>query len=114
MIAVVDNNLPLSLARRLAGLQSSIEVQHLVDLGLQHQSDESLRRRWRHDAIVWISRDEDFWLGSPKRWAVVWINCHNPRLAFLRDQVAPAIASRIPDLTPGSRLLVTEEMVSLI
>jgi hypothetical protein len=45
---------------------------------------------------------------------VVWINCHNPRLAFLRDRVAPAIASRIPDLDPGSRLLVTEEMVSLI
>ena len=114
MIAVVDNNLPLSLARRLAELQKAVEVRHLVDLGLQHQSDEKLRRHWQNDEVIWVPRDEDFWLGSPKGWAVVWVNCHNPRLVFLRDRVAPAIASRIPDLTPGCRLLVTEEIVSLM
>ena len=114
MIAVVDNNLPLSLVRRLAERQGSVEVRHLVDLRLQHRSDESLRRHWRHEAIVWISRDKDFCLESPKGWAVVWVNCHNPRLAFLRGRVAPAIASRIPELGPGSRLLVTEEVVSLM
>ena len=66
MTAIVDNNLPLSLARRMGELQDRVEVQHLVDLGLQDRTDESLRRRWRHEAVVWITRDEDFWLEAPK------------------------------------------------
>jgi len=114
MNAIVDNNLPLSMARRLGELQNHVEVTHVVDLGVQDESDESLRKRWRHENIVWLTRDEDFWLDAPEPWAVVWIHCHNPRLSFLRDVVAPAIAGRLPELAAGSRLLVTEELVSLM
>jgi len=46
--------------------------------------------------------------------AVVWIQLHNPRLAFLRDVAAPAIARSLPELTPGARLLVTEEWLALM
>ncbi|OGV66931.1 MAG: hypothetical protein A3K19_03670 [Lentisphaerae bacterium RIFOXYB12_FULL_65_16] len=114
MTALVDNNLPLSLARRMREIQDRVEVKHLVELGLQNRTDASLRRRWRHEGIIWITRDEDFWLDAPESWAVVWVHCHNPRLSFLRDVVAPAVAARLPALTPGARLLVTEQMVSLM
>ena len=114
MIAIVDNNLPLSMARRMGQLQNRVAVSHLVDLGLQDLTDQSLRRHWRHDDVIWITRDEDFWLDAPKTWAVVWVRCHNPRLAFLRDEVAPAIAARLPDLTSGARFLVTEELLTLM
>lgn len=114
MTAVVDNNLPLTLARRLRELQAGVEVKHLVELGLQNQSDDSLRQRWRRDAVIWITRDEDFWLDAPELWAVIWVNCHNPRLQFLRGAVAVAVASRLSTLPPGARLLVTEQLASLM
>ena len=114
MTAIVDNNLPLSLARRLGQLQTQVAVQHLVDLSLQNQTDQNLRRRWDKGQVIWITRDEDFWLDAPESWAVVWVQCHNPRLSFLRDVVAPAVAGRLAMLTPGARLLVTEQMVSLM
>lgn len=114
MKAIVDNNLPLSLARRLSASQRAVEVNHVVDLGVQDRSDEDLRRKWRNHAVIWITRDEDFWLDAPERWAIVWVNCHNPRLAFLRDVVAPAIAGWLAELDPGARLLVTESVIALM
>ena len=114
MTAIIDNNLPLTLARRLRELQAACEVRHLVELGLQDQSDDNLRQRWRRDTVIWITRDEDFWLDAPGLWAVVWINCHNPRLQFLRGEVAVAVAARLPTLAPGARLLVTEQLVTLM
>jgi len=114
MTAVVDNNMPLSLARRMRDLQSLIPVMHIVELGLQDRSDDSLRRHWRQDEVIWVTRDEDFWLDAPASWAVVWVHCHNPRLSFLREVVAPAIAARLAELRPSARLLVTEQLVSLM
>ncbi len=114
MKAIVDNNLPLSLARQMGGSQHAVEVSHVVDLGVQDEPDAELHRRWCHEAVIWVTRDEDFWLDAPEGWAVVWINCHNPRLAFLRDVVGPAIAGRLAGLTPGARLLVTETVIGLV
>jgi hypothetical protein len=62
MIAIFDNNLPLSLARQMGQLQTGVAVSHIVELGLQDRSDASLRRRWKHDEVIWITRDEDFWM----------------------------------------------------
>ena len=114
MTAIVDNNLPLSLARRMGESQREVEVKHVVELGVQDETDDDLRRRWQDQAVIWITRDEDVWLDAPERWAVVWVSCHNPRLAFLRDAVAPAIAARLADLAPGARLLVTENLIALV
>ena len=51
MTAVVDSNLPLNLARRIAESQPGVEVKHLVELGLQDQTHDDLRRRWFHDFV---------------------------------------------------------------
>ena len=114
MRAIIDNNLPLVLAQRLRAAQNQVTVEHVVELGLQACSDTELRRRWEQDEIIWITRDEDFWLAAPSSWAVVWISCHNPRLAFLRDVLGPTVAEHLPRLTPGMRLLVTEDWVSVM
>lgn len=113
MTAIVDNNLSVSLARRMGADQSQVDVRHVVDSGLQHATDDALRSRWRSDNIVWVTRDQDFRLDAPDPWAVVWIDCHNPRLAFLRDVVAPAVAGWLPQLRRGARLRVTESMIVL-
>ena len=113
MTAIVDNNLPISLTRWMDADQDEVAVRHVVDLGLQDETDDALRSRWHNDSIIWVTRDQDFWLNSPDRWAVVWIDCHNPRLAFLRDTVAPAVAGWLPQLKPGARLRVTESLIVL-
>ena len=114
MRAIIDNNLPLTLGLRIRDLVPDADVAHVAELGLQDESDQQLRVRWRQDTIAWISRDEDFWLDAPEQWAVVWISCHNPRLAFLRDRIAPVIADHLPRLKSSDRLLVTEDFASLM
>ncbi len=111
MKAIIDNNLPATIGRRVREIKPGADIVHLIELGLQDRKDQELREHWRDDPIIWISRDEDFWLDSPQQWAVVWVSCHNPRLAFLRDKVAPAIATHLDALRPGVRLLITEDIV---
>jgi predicted nuclease of predicted toxin-antitoxin system len=97
---------------RIKEIAPDADVVHLSDLGLQDQKDSQLRRRWQREAIIWITRDEDFWSDAPAKWAVVWVSCHNPKLAFLRDRVAPAIAKRLSTIESGARLMVTADFVS--
>ena len=78
MTAIVDNNLPISLTRWMDADQDEVAVRHVVDLGLQDETDDALRSRWHNDSIIWVTRDQDFWLDAPDPWAVVWIDCHNP------------------------------------
>ena len=61
------------------------DVRYVVDLAVQHGTDDVLRARWRTDSIVWVTRDQDSKLDAPAPWVVVWIDCHNPRLAFCRQ-----------------------------
>ena len=114
MKLLIDNNLPVSLAIRLRKTAAGHDVQHIYDLGLQAHSDTQLMARWHHDNIIWVSRDEDFWLTAPANWAIVWVACHNPRLSFLRDTVAPLIAANLTRLTPGARLVITEGMATFM
>jgi len=113
MRVILDNNLPRRMAKSLQGLAPGCDVCHLSDLECRLRDGE-IRRRLGGESIVWITRDEDFWLDAPASWAIVWVACHNPRLAFLRESLAPAIARHLPDLVPGSRLLATEDVVTLI
>jgi predicted nuclease of predicted toxin-antitoxin system len=111
--AIIDNNLPVTVLKRIRTIVPDADVDHLADLGLQDLTDAQLRRRWQRREIAWITRDEDFWHDAPMQWAVIWVSCHNPRLAFLRDNVAPTIAQRLRLLRPGDRLLITEDLVSV-
>ena len=98
------------MASALRTMLPGVEVMHLSELGASDWDDGMIRKRWAEEFIVWVTRDEDFWLDSPAQWAVVWVDCHNPRLAFLKTSVASLIAGSVSSLRPGSRLLVSEDM----
>ena len=114
MNVILDNNLPWRMAKALQAMLPDCRVAHLSDLGMSDCDDGEIRRRLAAEPVIWITRDEDFWLDAPANWAIVWVACHNPRLAFLREALAPAIARHVPHLQPGSRLLATEDVVTLI
>jgi predicted nuclease of predicted toxin-antitoxin system len=109
MRVVVDNNLPRSLARLLG--QSGIEAAHVLDLGLANVSDRVLRERLAGAPVIFLSRDDDFWVDYPHGWAVVWVALHNPTLAQLKDPIARTLARLIPDLRPGQRVLFAADQV---
>jgi len=111
MNVILDNNLPWRMAKTLQTLLPSSKVAHLSDLRMSNCDDREIRRRLASEFVVWVSRDAEFWLDAPPNWAIVWVDCHNPRLAFLRESLAPAIAPHVPHLQPGSRLWVTEDVV---
>jgi predicted nuclease of predicted toxin-antitoxin system len=114
MRAIVDNNLPLTMTRQARELAPGVDVKHVSELGLAEASDDFLRKKFSGDHVIWISRDEDFWLASPESWSVIWISLHNPKLAFLRDTIAPILAGQLPNLKPGERLLINEDSVLLV
>lgn len=109
MRAIVDSNLPVTLVKRVRTLNANVAIEHIRDSGMADASDGLIRRKWAEESLIWITRDEDFWIECPSKWAVVWISLHNPSLAFLRDVVAPAMAAALDGLKPGSRLLVGED-----
>ena len=100
------------MASALRSVLPDVEVHHLSDLGASNWDDDVIRARWAEEFIVWVTRDEDFWMDAPSQWAVVWVNCHNPRLAFLKTSIAPLIATGVSSLRPGSRLLISEDMAA--
>jgi predicted nuclease of predicted toxin-antitoxin system len=112
MHALVDNNLPITLVKRIRVDIPDFAIDHIYDLGLASCSDSAIRRRFADEEIIWITRDEDFWLDCPARWSVVWLALHNPTLAFLRDSVAPALVKRLPSIRPGQRVLITEDSIA--
>ena len=114
MKAIVDNNLPVTLCRKIREIAPGAEIAHIIDLKLQDRNDHELRERFQHEPVVWITRDEDFWIDAPQQWAIIWVSCHNPRLSFLREAVAPVIARYLPTLKSGCRLLITEDFASLM
>jgi len=114
MTVILDNNLPWRMVKSLQAVLPDCRVLHVSDMGMSSCEDKEIKRRLAAEPVVWITRDEDFWLDAPVGWAVVWVDCHNPRLVFLRESLVPAIAQHIPSLGRGSRLWVTEDMVSLV
>ena len=111
---ILDNNLPQRMAMAFQALLPDFAIVHIGDLGMADCTDGEIRIRLGLESVIWITRDEDFWLDTPANWAIVWVACHNPRLAFLRESMAPAIALHVPNLQPGSRLLATEDVVTMI
>ena len=110
MRVILDNNLPWRMASVLRSSLPGIEVAHLSELGASDWDDDMIRKRWAEEFVVWVTRDEDFWIDAPSQWAIVWVNCHNPKLTFLKTSLAPLIAAGVSSLRSGSRLLISEDM----
>lgn len=111
MKVVLDNNLPRSLAVRLAA--AGMEAVHVVDIGLSQASDQQVREQFAHEPIVFVSRDEEFWLQRPPTWAIVWVALHNPTLAQLRGPIADQLVHVIPALRSGQRALLAADQVKV-
>lgn len=111
MTVVVDNNLPRSLAHRLTA--AGVQAVHVIDVGLDAADDEAVRGRFAHEAIIFLSRDGDFWSHHPREWAVVWIALHNPTLAQLRGPICLHLVRLIPALRPGQRVLLAADQVRI-
>ncbi|MGA1194672.1 MAG: DUF5615 family PIN-like protein [Kiritimatiellia bacterium] len=109
MRAIVDNNLPVTMVRRIREMNSSISLQHLSEIGLADAADDFLRKYFVGEEIVWISRDEDFWINSPNHWSVVWISLHNPKLQYLTDVIAPTLVKLLAGICPAERVLISED-----
>ncbi len=111
MKVVVDNNLPRSIASRLA--QAGLAAIHVLDLELGGATDEQVRRRFAEESIVLLTRDEDFWTHRPSQWVIIWIALHNPTLAQLCGPIAHVSIDVIPKLQPGHRVLFAADQVRI-
>jgi predicted nuclease of predicted toxin-antitoxin system len=106
MRLLIDNQLPLSLARYLA--TKGFEVQHVRDLGLGDASDAVIAALARAERWVVVSKDEDFvqlsdLYGTPQ---VVWVrlgNCRNHALLAAFDRCASTLRAAIAS---GQRVIL--------
>ncbi len=102
------------MAKAIRRLVPDQEVIHIVELGLQDLPDVDLCKRWKNEFTVWITRYEDFWISAPDSWAIVWVSCHNPKLAFLNHSVSRVIAENLIEMKPTLRFLITEDLATFI
>ena len=96
MKLLVDNQLPLALARFLAA--NGFDCQHVQDIGMGATADRVI---WEHataHGMVIVTKDEDFPLMADRQGSippqVVWVRLGNCRKAALLQ----AFATLLPDL----------------
>ena len=95
---LIDNQLPLTLARHLAS--QGIDAIHVRDRGLGQASDDVIAALAVAESLVIISKDEDFVLLSDLRGApqIVWVrmgNCRNMDLIEAFDRCMPNILASV-------------------
>lgn len=96
MKLLVDNQLPVALARYLAA--NGWECQHVQDIALDSSGDHVIWQVARERGLVIVTKDEDFQIlsnqqgGGPPQ--VIWVRLGNCRKAALLE----AFASVMPGL----------------
>ncbi len=97
MKLLVDNQLPLALARFLAA--SGFDCQHVQDIGMGATDDRVIWKHAKTHGVVIVTKDEDFPLMADRQGSippqVVWVRLGNCRKAVLLQ----AFATLLPDLT---------------
>lgn len=95
MKLLVDNQLPLALARWLNG--ERVDAVHVLDLGLQSATDRLLWDHAHRDGRIVVSKDEDFFHLANRPGDVgrlLWIragNCRRQALLALFARQWPSI-----------------------
>lgn len=96
MKLLVDNQLPVALARFLA--TSGFECLHVLDIGLDEASDAAIWARAKVDGFVIVTKDEDFRILANQQRSippqVVWVRLGNCR----KDALLPAFGSVLGEL----------------
>lgn len=106
MKVLVDNQLPLALARLLNA--KGAECLHVLDVNLGKATDGEIWRYAAAHGMVLISKDDDFFhLSGQQRAGVqlVWVrlgNCRNAKLLAVFDALWPRIQERLDD---GDRIV---------
>lgn len=103
---LLDNNLPLSLARYLEA--SGHEALHVAERGLDEESDLALWKRAIAEDRVVISKDEDFLflanrVGDPGR--LLWIRLGNCRKQVLLDAFGQSLPEIIEAFADGQTVV---------
>jgi predicted nuclease of predicted toxin-antitoxin system len=99
MIYLIDNQLPLTLARHLQ--LSGLEATHVSELGLEHAEDRELWDYAKVNECAIVSKDQDFLYLSasdPDGPPFVWVrlgNCRNSALLGAFDAVLPQLLSSV-------------------
>lgn len=85
MKLLVDNQLPVALARYLA--DSGFDCQHVQDLGMEASDDRAIWELAKSEQMVIVTKDEDFPLMADRQVRhspqVVWVRIGNCRKAAL-------------------------------
>lgn len=103
---LVDNQLPLALARYLS--TQGHECWHVLDLGLEEANDITIWRWASAEGTVLISKDEDFFhlANQPNvNVQLVWVrlgNCRTQTLLAAFDSLLPQL---ITALQAGARVV---------
>ena len=95
---LIDNQLPIALCAWLK--EKSLEAVHVIEVGLDAASDESLWEYAEKHRTILISKDEDFFHLSVRSSAlvqVVWIRIGNCRTSALLN----ALEIVWPDIVNG-------------
>lgn len=107
MKILVDNQLPLALARHIEG-SLGVPCLHVCDVGLDHASDHEVWKYAISSGSVIVSKDEDFLhlsiadLNGPP---LIWVrmgNCRKPVLLAAFDRCWPDM---VAELNSGSKII---------
>lgn len=96
MKLLVDNQLPLALARYLAA--NGFDCRHVQDIGMEASDDREIWAYGKSNQLTIVTKDEDFPLMADRQGStppqVVWVRLGNCRKAALLD----AFAAVLPEL----------------
>jgi len=99
MIFLIDNQLPVGLARHLE--THGLEAIHVSECGLEQASDQMIWDHAKAHNYVIVSKDEDFLYLSGQHTdgpIVVWVrlgNCRNHVLFAAFDKILPGLQEAI-------------------
>jgi predicted nuclease of predicted toxin-antitoxin system len=104
--AIVDNQLPVALARWLSACGH--DVIHVLDLGLERASDIEIWNQAARDDRIVVSKDEDFFHlanrpGDTGR--LLWVRVGNCRREALVDLFARHLGAIAAAFDAGQRIL---------
>ena len=93
MKLLVDNQLPAALARFLS--THGIDCQHVLDIGLESASDQTIWNHAKKEGLVIVTKDEDFAQLADRQMSippqVLWIRIGNCRKAVLLNAIADVL-----------------------
>jgi predicted nuclease of predicted toxin-antitoxin system len=103
---LVDAQLPVALARLLAGLGH--DASHVADVGLRHAEDSPIWQKALSDNLVIITKDDDFQrraLLSQNAPVIVWLRVGNMRKKSLLARFENLLPQIEAAIAAGERLV---------